>query len=117
MKNFNFLVSYGSLSTKATLGRTGFLRINKSLIENLDICRDDKWVLALDNDEKDLKYIYVLKTSFDKDIKGRKMIIMNNYWALDCKKILPVIKFKLPIKCELEKYQEKSFEGFRIILN
>lgn len=116
MKNFKFFINGNSTSNTALLGKTGFLRLNKRIIENLQINRSDKWVLALDNDEEEKKNIYVLKDSFSDGFKGKKMIVINDNWSLDCNKILNDINVKLPVKCRLEKYDEKEFSGFRIII-
>lgn len=97
------------------LSRTGVLRFKPSFIEAHKIKKDDRWYIALDEDDKDkYKSIYLLKDSGNHTGRSKKMKTINNSWYIECKNLFKYIDFNESIKCKYSKFSTGNMTGFCI---
>lgn len=107
----NFLTPDNKRKFKdALIGKTGVIRFTKDFASRNKLIKNEYYILGVDEEEKPLQSIYLLKTN-DK-FNGLKMQLINGTWLIDSKNIFEKAKIKVPVKCKIEPTKVNDLEGF-----
>jgi hypothetical protein len=100
----------------ALVGKNGVIRINNLVAQMHKLSREDRWLVAVAENDKSNKSIYLIKNNSSEGFKGNKMMYLNNSWSLKCENILREFKINPPVRCKVEDFKEADYEGLRIFL-
>lgn len=94
------------------ISKNGVIRFRSVIAQNYKFQRTDKWLLAVDEEEKPIKRIFVIKANSAEASFARKMSIINNTWNLNSMEVLSIINIYQSIKCKYSIFNENEKVGF-----
>lgn len=98
------------------IGKTGIIRFRNEFANTMKFVRNEYYSIGVDECEMPLKYLYLSKLLNGKTSDGFKLELLNNKWLIDAKYAIFELKINVPKKCKAEEFNEKKFNGIRIIL-
>lgn len=101
----------------ALFGANGQLRFKSKFAKVNGFVAGERWLVGTDEEEDQIKYIYVVKDLSDKKRdRGWVMSYQNKSWFISAKMLMKQLSITKSTRMQIEPFEDSQYKGMRLIL-
>ena len=96
------------------IGKNGQMRFKTPAVDRFNLEKGQRWLIGIDEDEKTLKHLYMIK---DTENKGYKISGQKQHgFHINMKGFLQEVNIKIPARFLYEEFEHEKHKGIKLTL-